>query len=299
MVLPNDSKKEVLLEKTQHGYYQHRPLPSHEELKDWYSQQYYQEGIGGYQVSYSPQELQYFRLKAELIYKKVSRLRNLDRKKRVLDIGCGEGWVLDCFFKKDHTVSGFDFSEFGLKSFNPQLLPFLEQGDCMDLIQQKVDRQEQYDIVILGNVIEHVLDPIMLVSKIKAILAQEGVLVIVAPNDFSLLHDYLLNNNYIDKPFWLSYPEHISYFNKESMENLLKSQGLRVEAVIADNPVDLNLLNKNSNYIQEPEKGRNIHFFRVNTDNFLAEISKDKLLDLYEILGSMGVGRNLTYVCSK
>jgi hypothetical protein len=35
----------------------------------------------------------------------------------------------------------------------------------------------------------------------------------------------------------------------------------------------------------------------VRVDNFLGEIDRDKLLALYEVLGSMGVGRNLVYYC--
>lgn len=299
MTESKNMKKEISLEKTEYGFYQHRPLPSQEELKEWYSKQYYQEGIGGYQVSYTNEELKYFKLKAELIYMEISRLRDLKIQKTVLDIGCGEGWILDRFFVEGHKIHGIDFSEYGLKSFNPQLLSFLEQGDCIELILKNVDEKKEYDIVLLANVIEHVLYPIDLIDKISNILSPGGVLVIIAPNDFSDLHQHLLDTDVIDQPFWLAYPEHMSYFNKASMEKLLYDKGFNVEAIVADNPIDINLLNKNSNYIREPEKGKNMHLFRVDMDNFLANISKDKLLDLYEVLGSMGVGRNLTYFCSK
>lgn len=289
----------VTLVKTKHGFYQYTPLPSKEELQEYYSQRYYQEGRGSYEISYTKEELKYFKLKARLIYKKLGRLRNLKTKRYLLDVGCGEGWVLDHFLQEGHTVKGIDFSEYGLKSFNSHLLPYFEQGDYADFILRKIKDNQKYDIVMLGNVIEHALDPINLLEMIKDILADQGILIIVAPNDFSVLHQYLLENKTIDQPFWLGYPDHISYFNKESMENLLNDQGFLVEGIVADNPVDLNLLNKNSNYIRSPEKGKNIHYFRVDGDNFLASISEDKLLDMYEILGSMGVGRDLTYYCSK
>ncbi|MCK5013461.1 MAG: class I SAM-dependent methyltransferase [Candidatus Omnitrophica bacterium] len=292
-------QESLTLVKTEYGFYQYSPLPSREELREYYSQKYYQEGKGSYEVSYSDAELKYFRLKADLIYRQLNRLRDLKAKKYLLDIGCGEGWVLDRFLKEGHIVEGIDFSEYGLKSFNPHLLPYLKQGDYNDLILQKIKDSQKYDIIMLGNVIEHVLDPINLLETIKGIFADQGVLIIVAPNDFSIFHEHLLENKIIDEPFWLGYPDHISYFNKNSMENLLTNKGFRVDVVVADNPVDNNLLNKNSNYIKNPEKGKNIHYFRVDSDNFLASISEEKLLDIYEILGSMGVGRDLTYFCSK
>lgn len=53
-----------------------------------------------------------------------------------------------------------------------------------------------------------------------------------------------------------------------------------------------------SSYIEDLSKGKNIHFFRVRNDNFLGSLDSDKLLQIYEILGSMGVGRDLNYYCS-
>ncbi|NQW57611.1 MAG: class I SAM-dependent methyltransferase [Polynucleobacter sp.] len=298
MISPNDISR-TSCEKTEYGFYQYRPLPSKAELQEYYSQKYYQQGKGSYDVAYTLEEINYFRLKAELIYKKLSHLRDLGEKKDVLDIGCGEGWVLDQFAKQRHNVTGIDYSQYGLNAFNSHMLPFLEQGDCVELILAKVNNCQRYDVVILANVIEHVLNPVDLVEKIYNLLAEDGILIIVAPNDFSLLHKHLEDNKIIDRQFWLAYPDHISYFNKESMENLVSAKGFNVVAVVADNPVDLNLLNMNSNYVQHPEKGKGTHFFRVSMDNFLAGISKDRLLDCYETLGSMGVGRDLTYFCSK
>ncbi|MBN1636168.1 MAG: hypothetical protein JW920_06615, partial [Deltaproteobacteria bacterium] len=120
---------------------------------------------------------------------------------------------------------------------------------------------------------------------------------LVVPNDFSELHDYLLKTGKISREFWLCYPDHLSYLNKESMESFLNDMGFFVHAVVADNPIDLNLLNDNSNYIEDRTKGKNTHLFRVRMDNFLASIDEEKLLMLYEIFGSMGVGRDLTYYC--
>ncbi|MDA0330158.1 MAG: hypothetical protein O2958_14280 [Gemmatimonadetes bacterium] len=70
-----------------------------------------------------------------------------------------------------------------------------------------------------------------------------------------------------------------------------------MRAVVADNPVDLNLLNERMNYIREREKGKSVHRFRMATDLFLASLGEDALLDVYTGLGAMGVGRDLGYYC--
>jgi hypothetical protein len=125
-----------------------------------------------------------------------------------------------------------------------------------------------------------------------------SLLVLIAPNDFSPLHEHLLEKKNISRQFWLCYPDHLSYFNKGNMSAFLADSGFFIRAIVADNPIDLNLLNDNSNYIEDKSKGKNTHFFRVRMDNFLGGIDPDGLLKIYEILGSMGVGRDLHYYCS-
>lgn len=126
----------------------------------------------------------------------------------------------------------------------------------------------------------------------------DSLLIIITPNDFSPLHEYLLEKEFITRKFWLCYPDHISYFNKESMTTFLAEMGFCLRSVVADNPIDLNLLNDNSNYIEDPSKGKKTHYFRVRTNNFLGRLDKTNLLQIYEILGSMGIGRDLNYYCS-
>ena len=293
-----DTKGHPELIKTKHGFYQYHPLPSDDELQEYYANKYYQQGLGSYPVSYTDEEINYFKLKAWLIYTKVSQLMDIKKEKRFIDIGCGEGWALNEFSKKGHRVQGLDFSKYGIEKFHPHLLGFFEQGNVFELLNKKTENGIKHDVLLLANVIEHVVDPENLLKKIKKLMTQDSLLIIVAPNDFSPLHEYLISHGIITKKFWLGYPDHLSYFNKESMTNLLIDMGFKLNAVIADNPIDLNLLNDNSNYIENPRKGKKTHYFRVKTDNFLASLDRVKLLELYEVLGSMGVGRDLNYYCS-
>lgn len=290
--------KEPRLIKTKWGFYQYDPKPSDDELYNYYANKYYQEGRGSYSISYADEEISYFKLKAGLIYRKTSQLAEIGNDASLIDIGCGEGWVMGEFKQQGISVLGLDFSRHGIEKFNPHLLSFFEQGNIYELIEDKGRNKLRFDFLILANVIEHVRDPVQILNKMKDIMYPKSILVIVAPNDFSPLHDLLLKEKKISRKFWLCYPDHLSYFNKESMINLLLDLGFKIRAVVADNPVDLNLLNDNSNYIEDPEKGKNINLFRIRTDNFLGSMNPDKLLQIYEIFGSMGVGRNLIYYCS-
>ena len=293
-----DIKTPPELIRTKYGFYHYLPLPTEEELRQYYADKYYQHGVGSYSISYCEEEIEYFKLKARLIYKKVSMLMDMKKKRSFIDIGCGEGWVLNEFEKRGNTVLGVDFSRYGVEKFHPHLLSFFEQGNIYDLLENMIEKGSRFDILMLANVIEHVIDPETLLQKIKGIMFPESLLIIIAPNDFSRLQELLIEKKKISRKFWLAYPDHLSYFNRESMGNFLSAQEFELKAVVAENPVDLNLLNDNSNYIEDPEKGKATHMFRVLADNFLADNDTDKLLQIYEILGSMGIGRDLNYYCS-
>lgn len=294
--MPED-KQQPQLVKTKWGFYQYEPKPSESELQEFYAKKYFQEGQGGYEVSYDAEELEWIRLCAWLIYQETRKSMSKS-KGTLLDVGCGEGWLLNEFYQHGWVVEGIDFGKYAIEKYHPHLLDFFEQGNIYKLMEEKIQSSKVADVIFLGHVIEHVVDPVNLLKNVKRMMHKDSVLVMVAPNDFSLLHKYLFEKGYITKKFWLRFPDHLSYFNKESMSNVLQDLGFRIDTIVAGNPIDLNLMNDNANYIQDPSKGKNIHKFRIRTDNFLASIDRDKLLQMYEILGSMGVGRNLVYYCS-
>jgi len=287
------------LTKTKWGFYQYTPLPSNEELRKYYADKYFQEGLGSYSTSYTEEEVSHLKLKTDLIHCKITQLTNSNTKdKTLIDIGCGEGWLMDKFHHRGTSVFGIDFSRHGIEKFHPHLTPFFKQGNLYELIEHQINTATKFDLLLVANVIEHVIDPVLFLNRIKKMMHQESILSIITPNDFSPLHQLLLKERKISKEFWLCYPDHLSYFNKTSMCNLLDDQGFKIRSIVADNPIDINLLNDNSNYVEDPTKGENTHLFRLRIDNFLGQLNIEKLLQIYELLGSIGVGRNLNYYCS-
>jgi 2-polyprenyl-3-methyl-5-hydroxy-6-metoxy-1,4-benzoquinol methylase len=297
--MPSMETENLELFKTKYGFYQYRPLPSVEELSEYYGEKYYQEGKGSYEVNYTDEEIQYMKNKVDILFLQTKRLTSFHKYSTYLDLGCGEGWALDRFHQAGFRVRGVDYSGYALRKFHPHLAECFQKGDAYGVVEDNLKRKETYDVISLLNVVEHVLDPVDLLEKTRSLLSAEGVLIIVAPNDFSPLQEYLLEKGHIDKSFWLHYPDHISYFNKDNMTCLLTCLGFSIEAVLASNPIDLNLLNDNGNYIKDPAKGKNTYFHIVRTDNFLASLNSEKWLDLYKAYADLGLGRNLAYFAIK
>ena len=60
-----------------------------------------------------------------------------------------------------------------------------------------------------------------------------------------------------------------------------------------DYPLDLNLLNPDSNYVMDKGKGRNVHLARVEIENLLDDINSELAIDLLSVYAKMGLGRNI------
>jgi SAM-dependent methyltransferase len=119
------------LKKNEFGFFEIDPKPSKEFLAAFYAEKYFQNDAGNYRAEYSKEELVYF--KNRNIQKKIilEETFNLSAK-RILDIGCGEGFTLKNFQEFGWEVIGIDFSNFGIRNKNPELLPHFIEGDLLE-----------------------------------------------------------------------------------------------------------------------------------------------------------------------
>lgn len=286
--------KDVVV-KNRFGFYELKNKPLEKDLDDYYSKVYYQNSKGNYAKVYSDIEMLH---KENTFIRKhtiIESMADLDNhSKNFLDIGCGEGWALAFFSRKGWEVTGIDYSDHGLKQQNPDCLDQSIIGNMSEVLLELAEDEKKFDVIWLDNVLEHALDPIILLNQVTKLLAHDGVLVIEVPNDFSTIQMYLLEKQHIVDPFWIAIPDHISYFNKEGLLNLCSEIGLKAEKVISDFPIDMNLFNKNTNYIQNKSIGKDCHLARVEIENLLNDISPEHVTEIYQLLGEMGLGRNIT-----
>ena len=287
---------EPKLVKTRWGFYRHSPIPSDSELQAYYAEKYYQQGKGSYNVTYSHEEIRWIKLRAELICLQICKFIPTRSGSGLLDVGCGEGWLMQIMSNRGWPVRGVDFSSTGIQQQNPKMAEHLDQGNVFEKLQTYTHADEKFDAIVLCNVLEHVADPEWLLELLKELVTSDGIVVLMVPDDFSALHDYLIENKLISREFWLAYPDHLSYFNSQSMRNFLVDKGYELRHVFGDFPIDLCLLNDKLNYIDNPEIGPSVHKYRIRQDLFMADVSGlEKLLEYYSLIGEMEIGRNLIY----
>ncbi|MEM7102971.1 MAG: class I SAM-dependent methyltransferase [Bacteroidota bacterium] len=279
----------------QYGFYTLTKVPSKKELEDYYANKYYQADTHRYKHRYSEKEIQYFYNKIEQKHKNLLHLDliSTNQRNRLLDVGCGEGFTLKYFKKAGWDVTGLDYSDFGCRMINPDCVDNLIQGDVDQNISQLLEKGEKFDLIWLDNVLEHLIDPLKTLQEVKALTNPSGALVIEVPNDFSIVQNALLESEFIDDPFWIVSPDHISYFNKKGLINLCDAAGWDHKMIIGDFPIDFFLFNNFSNYKKQKETGKQAHKARIEIENLLHELPTDKVNHFYHAMADLGIGRQL------
>jgi len=296
---------------TPFGYKVFREPPNQIELNSYYAENYYQNPVKSstYQIDYSTEENLERSLKIQLLYEFIhshlsesleSNSNNSSvsiQSKKFLDVGCGEGFVLKFFKDSGWEIVGVDFSTHGIRTKNPELESFIIQGDVYEELNSLKEKSSKFNVIFLGNILEHVLDPIALIDQLKKLLEKHGLLVITVPNDFSDLQRFLLNNNLVNEEYWIGYPDHLNYFNLDSLSKLLSDKNLPVIDQFSDFPIEWFLVNSNSNYISNKLKGKDAHNARIAIATLInSSKNLDAKMNFWRSLSALGMGRTITTI---
>lgn len=274
------------------GFWEIANKPSAEQIQDYYAAKYYQEAKGSYELAYSDDELRYFATKLDQRWSVIAP--RFSTPGSMLDVGCGEGYALAYFHKKNWRVRGLDFSRAGISSKNPQYADFLVEGDVFHLLQHEKKAGHSYDLIWLQNVLEHVTDPVGLMSFLRSLVKPGGALVVTVPNDFSRLQLEAKRKGIIDREFWVALPDHLSYFSRDSLENIGTATGWQTLDVLGDFPIDWFLFHPGANYVMDKSVGKAAHRARVALENLIGEATPADVVGFYSALARIGMGRDLT-----
>jgi 2-polyprenyl-3-methyl-5-hydroxy-6-metoxy-1,4-benzoquinol methylase len=276
------------------GFLEVAQRPSPTELSKYYADHYYQESHGSYQSTYSSDELACIRLRVEQRASHAMALRPSMTNRRLLDVGCGEGFVLAHFERLGWDVAGIDFSIAGVSSMNPSLVERVDQGDIFTTLQSKLSGGATYDVVWLGHVLEHVLDPIGMLQSLRQLVSDDGVLVVTVPNDGSEYQEGLLRDGLIDRRFWIAIPDHMSYFTSDSLRAAATATGWSTMDILASFPIDLYLAHPSSSYVRDRSQGPAAHKARLRFEALVGAHGSEAANRLYSALAQVGLGRDLT-----
>lgn len=138
--------------------------------------------------------------------------------KRILDVGCGGAEFSKRLSKNGNQVIGIESSEENYKMAKEKIKVY--HGDF-----SKIEIRGSFDIVIFGDVLEHMFNPEVAIRKAK-LLADE--MIICVPNfDFCgvillrLFGIKKMKSGILDK-------DHVYFFNKSIIEKMIRNNGFEI-----------------------------------------------------------------------
>jgi 2-polyprenyl-3-methyl-5-hydroxy-6-metoxy-1,4-benzoquinol methylase len=148
----------------------------------------------------------------------------------ILDLGCGNGYLVNYLVAQGYNAYGTDASEKGIsiaKQINPDR--FFVQDLSSDSLPAEL-QQYSFDTVITTEVIEHLYNPEAFLSFCRAQLAPGGEFIITTP-----YHGYLKNlvlsifNKWDEhmNPLWLG--GHIKLWSRKTLSKAVQNAGFTVE----------------------------------------------------------------------
>lgn len=190
------------------------PIP--ENLNSLYSQDYFAGAKHGFgYVNYEEDKLAM--ASTFNVYLKTIKKFSSDKKK-LLDIGTATGFFVKMALEKGWEASGIEISEYAAN---------VARKKGLNVITGSLDSvnfsSNNFDVITMWDVIEHLINPRSAIKTIKNILKQGGIVAINTPDSASLVAKVLGKKWHLLVP-----PEHLFYFSEKSLSKLLESSGFEV-----------------------------------------------------------------------
>lgn len=136
----------------------------------------------------------------------------------LLDIGSGEGQNL-IDFKLEYPPANLFAIEVSVRS-----IEHLHQNGVMVISKNfdnswDLDYNVHFDFIIMRHVLEHFMNPVEIMNKVRRVLSPDGLAYIAVPNNLKPISKL--------ETAWFR-NVHTYYFNKYSMKNLMKISGFEV-----------------------------------------------------------------------
>jgi 2-polyprenyl-3-methyl-5-hydroxy-6-metoxy-1,4-benzoquinol methylase len=145
--------------------------------------------------------------------------------RKLLDVGCGDGQLLETAGDAGWDAMGVDLSEAAIDLCQKRGL----NATCTDFFSDSLD-EERFDVIVMSELIEHVPEPQRFMKRAAELLRPGGILYLTTPNFGSLARRAL------GESWSVVHPEHIGYFEKATLRAMAcDGAGLREVRIDANN----------------------------------------------------------------
>lgn len=274
------------------GYIHTWPRPSKKFLENYYINYYYKKIKKNYKI----EQLKYLNWWDNIFEKRLNYFKKFlpNKKIKILDIGCGTGYFLNQAHRMGFEVSGIEPSKYILnQNVNRQV-----KNNCIIGSYEDIGKfNNKFDVIYTHGVLEHLRDPYHFLKKVSKHMSKNSLIFSSVANDFNPFQ-YVAMSEQKD-PWWITPPDHLNYFNKDSFNLFLKKNNFKTVKAYSSFPIDI-FLNFGIDYVNNKSLGKRVHKFRVNfEDQLFKNLSPIFVEKFYKNFYQIGIGRQIDIIAKK
>ncbi|MCU0309376.1 MAG: class I SAM-dependent methyltransferase [Acidimicrobiales bacterium] len=149
----------------------------------------------------------------------------------VLEVGAGAGHVTAVLAERGNRVTAVDVDADALQGAARHAVA-AHAGDLDVTPLDELVGANTFDAVLLGDVIEHVRDPVRVLRSARRVLRPGGSIVVSVPNVAHVdLRLHLFIGRWQYQPIGLLDATHLRFFTRTTLEEALAAAGLRISAL--------------------------------------------------------------------
>jgi 2-polyprenyl-3-methyl-5-hydroxy-6-metoxy-1,4-benzoquinol methylase len=177
----------------------------------------------------------------------------------ILDLSCGQGDFLAEARKRNWNVFGSEYSEAAIELCEQRGIA-MHQGD----LTKDIFNNTKFDVITSFEVIEHINNPNEFMSLTNHKLQRNGVVYCTTPNFNSLLRYFEK-----DRFMMINYPEHVSYYTKNSIRYLGRKNNFKA-LKIKTTGLDIGRMTSSP----KSNTNEDITAYRINNDRVSENVRK-------------------------
>ncbi len=150
---------------------------------------------------------------------------------KFFEIGCGMGYFLDYARQNGYQVSGIEYASLGATACREKFGLDVTRSS----IEQMPERPASYDVVFMGDVLEHLVEPLAMLKKACRLLKPGGVVAVEVPAMFNSFTGRLAVTGYrllrtrkrMPMP-----PYHVNEFLPSTLDRILRDSGCDTRRIV-------------------------------------------------------------------
>ncbi|MFA0963521.1 class I SAM-dependent methyltransferase [Roseivirga sp. BDSF3-8] len=146
---------------------------------------------------------------------------------RLLDLGCGDGKFVHDALQRGYDARGIDLSPDRIRKGREVFGLDEERLRCMNA--DDFSSEDQFDVIVMWDIIEHVGSPASILQSIKKICHPRTLVFILTMSVDSITYKLFGKNwNYVNPT------QHLTYFSHRTMREMLQKSGFQLMGVEMD-----------------------------------------------------------------